>query len=64
MPSKDTRLQELEVKLERLKSRKRELEAAADPDIRRRFLRPLEQNIASTEREIRKREYVLSPKRT
>jgi hypothetical protein len=63
MPSEDPKLKELEAQLARLKHRKKEIEQAEDKDIRERFLAPLKRNIKLTQREIRKRKYVLSSKK-
>jgi hypothetical protein len=62
MPSKDTRLRELEARLRGLESRKSQLQRLQDDEFSRQALRLVEQNIAAVEREIRKRQYVLSPK--
>jgi hypothetical protein len=62
MPPKDARLRDLETRLRGLKSRKSQLERLQDDEFRRQALRLVEQNISATEREIRRRQYVLSPK--
>lgn len=62
MTQKDARLRELEARLRGLKSRRSQLERYQDDEFRRQALRLVEQNISTTEREIRRRQYVLSGK--